>query len=148
MRKGRENACIAVEITDHDGGLMGGQVIGINLGWDFCAEHEFGIKGLNRAFGLPDKPERCRSIGGVVRSDLVGANSRTVTKVPGGLLKFFKNLNGYAYLLFTDSFGWMNDSDLTAERFDQMLKARGDEELSTAWSDQDFGVRHFLSARP
>ena len=32
----------------------GDKLIGINLGADFCAEHEWGIKGLRQAFGMKD----------------------------------------------------------------------------------------------
>lgn len=34
-----------------------GQVIAINLGADYCAEHEWGIKGLKRKLKVPEKPE-------------------------------------------------------------------------------------------
>jgi len=63
-----------------------------------------------------------------------------VTLVPGDL-KFFENLNGYAYLLFTNSFRYMKESELTAERFDDMLRGHRDEGLSTAWDEQSFGIR-------
>jgi hypothetical protein len=127
-----------VETTD--GRKSGGQVIGINLGWDFCAEHEWGIEKLNLAFGIPGKPERRRGVRGLVSGDLVGADTRTAIKVPNDL-KFFENLDGYAYLLFASSFGWMEESELTAEQFNNMIEARDGEELATAWSKKDFGVR-------
>ena len=39
---------------------------GISLGWDFCAEHEWGIKGLKRILGI--------------NSDNLGIKGRTITK--------------------------------------------------------------------
>jgi hypothetical protein len=47
------------------------KLIGINLGVDFCAEHEWGIDGLNCAFGIDLKDE-----------SKVGVALRTATQVP------------------------------------------------------------------
>lgn len=142
-----DKGVITSEIVEvADGRKTGGQVIGINLGWDFCAEHEWGVKDLNRAFGIPGKPERRSGVHGLVSGDLVGADTRTVTKVPKDL-KFFENIDGYAYLFFSSSISWIveRESDLTAEglakRFDDALESSRDEDLSTAWSGNSFGIR-------
>lgn len=39
---------------------------GVSLGWDFCAEHEWGIKGMRRTFGLDNNK--------------MGIEARTITK--------------------------------------------------------------------
>lgn len=46
MRRAYSNKSLMVE----DGVLYG-----VSLGYDFCAEHEWGIKGIRRKFGLNDK---------------------------------------------------------------------------------------------
>jgi hypothetical protein len=136
MHRGSHSDIFTSDIIEaEDGRKSGGRVIAINLGSDFCAEHEWGIGGIKGSFGISDKPER-RDHGG----DLVGADVCTVTKVPDEL-KFFKDLDGYAYLLFTDSFHYTEEEDLTAANFNDMLEVRGDEELSTAWSNGSFGIR-------
>ena len=48
MRRGREGSIWRDETT--------GKVIALNLGADYCAEHEWGIKGINRMLGIT-KPE-------------------------------------------------------------------------------------------
>jgi len=54
-----------------------GAVIGVNLGSDFCAEHEWGISGINTAFGItPTKTTLC----GLVTKPKLGIASRTITK--------------------------------------------------------------------
>ncbi len=120
-----------------------GQIIGINLAWNFCAEEESGIEGLQRAFGISGKPERTRDADGAIVEDLVGADIRTVTRVPAEL-KFFENLGGYAYLLCSGhfEFNW-SEKDATAKHFNRMMDLYGcaAHELEAAWSGSDFGVR-------
>lgn len=48
------------------------QLLGVVLGYDYCAEHEWGIKGIKRDFGIPEKPTK----------DLYGIHARTITRVP------------------------------------------------------------------
>ncbi len=57
MRKGREPQFVytPVEIVkDKDGQRGKAKLLAINLGSDFCAEHEWGIKGIQSAFGISD----------------------------------------------------------------------------------------------
>lgn len=129
-------------IETPDGGMSGGQIITINFGVDFCGEHESGIKELQEAFGISVKPARHRNLRGRVKKEIVGADVRTVTKVPAGL-KFFPNLNGYAYLIYRESLAWMNESEFSSARFNSWLEVEdySGEEFSAAWSWRDFGVR-------
>ena len=48
------------------------KLVGFNLGADFCAEHEWGIKGIVREFG--------------VDGNKVGIDGRMVTVVPKSLI--------------------------------------------------------------
>lgn len=142
MRRGyTDSSVITSDIVEHaDSSKTGGQIIAINLGSDACAEHECGIDDLRQDFGIPLKAERRSGFRGFISGDLVGADVRTITQVPQEL-KFFPNLDGYAYLIFSSSFGWRGHKAKTAQDLDRMLHARSGEELSTAWSGRDFGIR-------
>ncbi len=50
--------------------IIGDKALGVNLGFDFCAEHEWGFKWASRYLGRPEKPTR----------DLMGVQARTTTK--------------------------------------------------------------------
>jgi hypothetical protein len=64
--------------------------IGISLGYDFCAEHEWGIDDLKRKFGIPEPSKKN-----------MGIASRTITKCPKSLVfREESDKNGkYAVLL-------------------------------------------------
>ena len=47
MRAGFNNA----EVLFHEG-----EFVGVNLGADYCSEHEWGIGKIKQAFGISDKP--------------------------------------------------------------------------------------------
>lgn len=87
-----------------------GEFVGINLGADFCAEHEWGIKTIKRDFGidLGEEPN-------------VGLSKRQITKVPDHIRLLDCKVNYYnsatnrtrsrnAHVLVCDSFlnfpGW------------------------------------------
>lgn len=118
-----------------DGQKSGGQIIGINLGWDLCAEHERGIKYIKEAFGVPERPHRR-----TILKDIVGADARTIARVPRGL-KFFEDVDGYAYLIYT---GAPSDADQSACNFNSCLEG-SNEDLETAWAEYgncgQFGIR-------
>lgn len=59
-----------------------GTITGISLGADYCAEHEWGIAGLNRLFGIKKYEKHDATDVGVAR--------RTITQVPGDNLAFIK----------------------------------------------------------
>lgn len=131
MRKGLEPLVVTSPIVETEAGMSGGQVIAISFSADYVAQHEHGIAEICAAFGIPGKPSR----------DCLGADARTVTKVPDDL-KFFDNLDGYAYLMFSDRFSYREPEEFTAKHFNRMLHVYDDnEDLSTAWSSNDFGVR-------
>lgn len=115
---------------------IGGQVIGINLGWSFAVEHEWGIRGIVDAFGIPGKP----------RHGLIGADVRTITKVPKGLklLEFGDAI----YLMYSSTLDpeWNKHSygghEPTVDDLNHWMEIyQNDNEISAAWSENDFGVR-------
>lgn len=65
-----------------------GQLLGINLGADYCAEHEWGIDGIKTSFGMyVDSSERpfakwWESILSIVKKPTLGIDKRAITKCP------------------------------------------------------------------
>jgi hypothetical protein len=105
-----------------------GQIVGVSLGYDFTSEHEWGIDGIRDAFGLPKRP----ALG------LVGLDARTITKLPENF-KFF-NFPSAAYLFYSERFVYDRE-EWTERELDDILHARDDEELLTAWGEASFGIR-------
>jgi len=117
MRQGRDN-----EILFRDGKL-----IGINLGADYCAEHEWGIDNINRSFGID-------------RTNF-GVKGRQITQISPNLTwikkadisySFNKNINKLDWngLLFTDNRYSNNYTDMVANNT----------KMVSAWSDGDFAA--------
>ncbi len=111
------------------------QANGFCLGWDFTAEHEGGIASIQTAFGVPGMPKR--RPGG----DLVGADARTVTRIPERELRFFDR-SKHAYLLFSSAFVWHKPPPNTAKELDRLMRCYGkDDEAVAGWSERDLGIR-------
>jgi hypothetical protein len=124
--------------------LVDNAFIGINLGADFCSEHEWGIKGIRRAFGLSDDQE------------VFGLARRAITQIPSEEYKEFQLRNsGYLYTEFSDKAILMysiyaakriqelqaQGKEITQEDLPRDLKLRTrDHKLGTAWSENDFGI--------
>jgi len=64
--------------ASQDNGLIvdDGKFLGIALGYDYCAEHEWGIKDLKRMCGIPDASKKN-----------MGVKNRTITIVPSIVFK-------------------------------------------------------------
>lgn len=105
-----------------------GEVIGINLGWDFVSEHEWGIKNIRRAFGMSEISREC-----------LGFDARTVKFVSNDLHLFTHG--GSTYLIFSD-FWNVNTVAEMASRVEHSLSTYRDEDpFGSAWNDRSFGVR-------
>jgi len=116
--------------------------IGISLGYDYCAEHEWGIKGIKYAFGMPDelKPEN------------FGLSYRTISKFDEKRLKFFKHENkvkkvkySFAFLIFSkyNDFGLENLPYPMKNYQEEMIPSEYEKEgkeLITAWAEDDFCI--------
>lgn len=80
MRRGRKSRVIQNE--------EGGDFIGINLGADYCSEHEWGIGDLQRDFGIRTESrrpfEKQKPLIGLPKP-LFGIERRLITQVPQGL---------------------------------------------------------------
>ncbi len=97
------------------------KIIGVNLGWDFTAEHEWGISDLTNAFGL--------------NTELLGFEGRKNTIVPEGLI--FHNSEGRSYLVYNS---YLDDSRINSIASSRSLIPYGDTEIGAAWSNNDFGI--------
>lgn len=104
----------------YDSGLMGenGVFVGVNLGADHCAEHEWGIARLRDAFGMRDTAPDCLGIESR-RVRTVPAELRLLA-VPGGRVLQFEQWN--------------------PERWDERELSIYDGDLATAWDEGSFGI--------
>ena len=131
MRSGSHDA----NILEHDG-----EFIGVNLGWDFTAEHEWGIKDLTRDFGILGT-SRNKGVLGIGAKDVVGVEARQVNDIPRGLSLIVKG--DHTYLMYMNT--WDDKYALTdktpKKELDRIVSAYGDRELVTAWDGKSFGIR-------
>jgi hypothetical protein len=144
MRKAsQDNGLIVVE----------GKFIGIALGYDYCAEHEWGIKELKRMCGIPDSTKKT-----------MGVISRTITKVPSLVFKeevvkrnTTKVKKGKYAILYTgnrwhtkeenetyvprDLKNYIQDLTWNEKWYSEHPSTRGDKDnIITAWDGGSFGV--------
>jgi hypothetical protein len=144
MRKASQDNGIIVEE---------GKFIGIALGYDYCAEHEFGIKDLKRICGMPEASKRN-----------MGVANRTITKVPKIIFReevvvkgTTKLAKGKYAILFTgvewhtkeqdenhvphDFTNWKESLNWNAKWNAEHPDTRGDKDnIITAWDGGSFGV--------
>lgn len=143
--------------ASQDNGLIleDGKFIGIALGYDYCAEHEWGIKELKRLCGIPDSSKKN-----------MGVKNRSITIVPPLVFKEdvvkrgTKNLkkDKYAILYVERQMSWRTEEENNEhlphvfENWKQDLtwygkwnadnpNTRGNKDnISTAWDSGSFGV--------
>lgn len=111
MRKGYNNKSL---ITEND------VFYGISLGWDFCAEHEWGISGMRSKFGID--------------SNKMGVDGRKITRGKV-LLKKDKNLCVLTSYIPYDLKETHTAKDIIAYDIKSM-----NNEFETAWDENDFCV--------
>jgi hypothetical protein len=112
MRKAYQNSHII-----EDNGIF----YGISLGYDFCAEHEWGIKDLQSKLGIDTKK--------------MGIDGRTITK---DITKFI--VEGKNALLITTGY-WNDQLPALNDNLPRCLHISKDpDDLQTAWDGGSFGV--------
>jgi len=127
MRRGMDNGFL----YDTDGTTL----IGVNLGADYCSEHEWGIKGLHGSFAIPFSDDK-----------KLGLKKRTITAFASSELTFVREKER-AVLYFEHSY-YMKDADAAKKREDAIrhvttkgeLHLYGERTLGTAWDADSFGV--------
>ena len=147
MRKASQDNGILVE---------DGKFIGIALGYDYCSEHEWGIKGIKRTCGIPDSSKKN-----------MGVANRSITVVPPLVFKeetvkraTTKLMKGNYALLYTgiswktkeenekyvphDFNNYMEDLSWNAKWNAEHPSTRGKKDnIITAWDESGFGVAVF-----
>lgn len=108
-----------------------GNMFGINLGWDFVAEHGGNPRGIMRKFGVP------------LKEDVFGIEKRIITQLPGGLtLK--KTENKEKKMVYVLYYHFLNSEERYEEHYKNKLpwglSIYGEKDLSTAWYGDGFGI--------
>lgn len=102
------------------------QFAGVSLGWDFCAEHEWGIKGIRQVFAMVGDPQQ------------FGITRRMVRAVPDHLrLHDIKKPKGC--LLVLTSPGFTLPANGQGYPFDE-LSLWKDQSLAAGWDEESFGI--------
>jgi len=128
--------------ASQDNGLIvdNDKFIGVALGYDYCAEHEWGISDLKRLCGMPEASRKN-----------MGAANRTITKVPPLIFKEETHKKRKVAILFTgrENQGymphafknWQEDLIWNEKWNKEHPDTRGDKDnIITAWDGGSFGV--------
>ncbi len=119
------------------------EFMGVSLGFDFTSEHEWGIAGMRRMFGIPDSSK-----------DKMGIKSRTITKCPESLVFREEKHKGQKFaVLYADRYRNNKEqipSELSTYKDDILRdvewlaknpKVRNTpDQMVTAWDEESFGV--------
>jgi len=119
------------------------EFLGISLGYDFCAEHEWGIRDIKRMFGMPTEPTKKN----------IGIAYRTITKFEdeNHLFKEY-TIDGEVFTaLICSEASYKMNFYKEANTLNDELKPREDRGFQTAWSSSEFGIavsskyKHYLT---
>jgi hypothetical protein len=106
-----------------------GKVTGINLGFDFCAEHEWGISKLRRAFGVGVGHE-------------VGIDTNLITQAPKELRLIEKD--GAVCLIYSHFYDPDRAKEISdriaQEQFDRLSDKYRNGNVVAAWDEGSFAV--------
>lgn len=112
-----------------------GEFFGINLGADYCAEHEYGIKDVCQAFKL-NKDEKC-----------FGIENRRIHFIPEEFIfekVKLKNKNYFALIYDIGTFCMRQSKQSTSNSAKDWICSeifpRNNDELTCAWDGRGFGV--------
>lgn len=136
MRKAYNDYAI---IIDDDGTFLG-----FSLGYDYCAEHEWGIKDMKNAFGMPESSKKN-----------IGVKGRTITQTPLFVYKEETYKKQKCAVLYTGH-EWMDKerlekylpdcfenykSDIAWEiKYNKEHNREGKDPMISAWDSHTFGI--------
>ena len=117
--------------------------VGVSLGYDHCAEHEWGVKGMKRKFGIPEPTKKN-----------MGVKARTITQCDKDELVFRTEKDGYkefAVLFTRNRYSEVANIpyDLKHYKTEIPHNVEWDEgrrpedirdQLITAWDENGFGI--------
>ena len=140
-----------MRIGNHDYGIFGDnneKFIGISLGFDFCAEHEWGYDDLKMNFGIPELTKKT-----------LGIKSRNITKCIENLIFLEQTYNKKKFAILYTGPNWRPKKECVAtlphylenykkdiERrmeYDKKHPKESQEEkdlIITAWDGNSFGI--------
>lgn len=118
----------------------GDQFLGVSLGYDYCAEHEWGTGKLDKKFGLPE-----------ITLDNIGIKRRSATIVPDVTLSISKSKKiSHGVLMLSDYKGenhpfgnylkYIKDSRSISSANFQMLTSF---DIITAWDESSFAIAFY-----
>ena len=117
-----------------------GQFQGINLGADWCAEHEWGYKGLQRMFNM--------------HKDAIGIERYICNKPIEGMVKMvsFSDRKTPCVALYVDAnwYGWNDEKEI--KNYVPKLLRHEEDEIAAAWDENGFAItvhktqKHLLEA--
>lgn len=115
-------------------------LIGISLGYDFCAEHEWGIKKLKEQFGVGIIQEE--SLVGKIKNKIKRTNPEQHLGLPRRMITKGKvNIieeGDRTFLYSSDWLSWYNKERTLEELLPREIG--NNKELSTAWNDSNFCI--------
>lgn len=117
MRKGQENGFLR---NKH------GDVIAINLGSDYCAEHEWGIKGIRRNFQYGDASNE---------DEVFGKDRRRIQAPPSTTEKYAQS---FRWCKIDQGEGFIFTYNHVEKPYDYGF--RKDQTLWTGWDEKSFGA--------
>jgi len=135
--------------ASQDNGLIvdDGKFLGIALGYDYCAEHEWGIKEIKQRFGIPDASKKN-----------MGVASRSITKSIPNLIFIKETYKKQKFaILYTGYQYWREGEDnpiphnfehyksdlISRVEYDKKYPSehrREKDPIITAWSSSGFGI--------
>lgn len=156
MRRANDNGFL-FEVEGDDRRL-----VGVNLGADYCAEHEWGVKNIYRDFDIgPVRGRRVEPFSDPLKEGKVGIEARTITRVAAGvrLLKLdAERVRGKTKapapdwaLVYSPHSAWRTPEQDEEALLSQLTRAcsfYGDQRLATAWDESSFAVRVHADDKP
>lgn len=115
------------------------QLLGVSLGYDFCAEHEWGIKKMQKQFGIGEEQNKqglfCKIFGG----KKFGLPLRMINKGEVILIEEKE----FTFLYSKEYTSWWDKKERSLKNFlprDLDLKYFDKNNIQTAWSEENFCV--------
>lgn len=127
------------------------EMIGVDLGADFVAEHEFGIAHIKEMFGICEVKEKATGnpitkkikdfFGMKDYEPIFGIEKRAITKLPRELkIRKIKRSKNTYYVLVVDYFNDYEKSLPMELNLNWFAKDVHAEEIGTAWDERGFGI--------
>ena len=133
-------------INDYGTIVIDNKFIGISLGYDFTAEHEWGIDGMKRMFGMPELTKK--TLGVRARSITKNIDNLVLKKQTYKKKKFAILYTGYSYRSLEESEkniphdleNYKKEILNRVEYYEEYQTKNPKDPIVTAWSGDGFGI--------